>query len=86
MMQLIERFKAWRKRRYWEKRHIDFIRAVISEDARWLSAHPQGSMLLDRYEKLVSHNWYAHAFTDISRFREQLGWCPHKPKGEKEGV
>lgn len=75
---LLDRYRAWRKRRYWEKRHMDFIRAVISNDARWLSVHPQGRLLLDRYEKLVSQNWYTYPFRDISRFREDLGWCPHQ--------
>lgn len=86
MRGLIERYKAWRKRRYWKRRHLDFIRAVISQDARWLSVNPQGKMLLDRYEKLVSDNWYAYPFTEIGRFRRELGWCPHDPKNRRHNA
>lgn len=82
MRNLIERYKAWRKRRYWEKRHLGFMRAIISEDARWLSANPQGRMLLERYEKLVSDKWYTYPFQSIERLRQELGWCPHDPKNK----
>lgn len=79
-MNVVERIRAWRKRRYWEKRHLSFARMLISEDARWLGADWRG----ERYEKMLSADWYRHPFEDIPSLRRRLGWCPHdKSRTEK---
>lgn len=83
MRALIERYKEWRKRRYWANRHLEFIRVMIGQDARWLSAHPQGALLMARYEKMIREDWYTIPFQEISRFRQDIGWCPHDPKNKR---
>lgn len=83
-MNLIARFKEWRKRRHYRKRQMEFIRTLIENDLRWLSVHPAGKILLERYQKAVSPDWHEHSFEDPYSLRVRLGWCPHhkNPKGK----
>lgn len=79
-MSIFTRFKEWRKKRYWKKRHLEYIQLVIKDDLRWLSVHPAGKILLERYEKLVSDDWYKHDYEGIGYLRRRLGWDPHQNK------
>lgn len=81
-MNLIERFKAWRERRYWAARHLHHIRSVIMLDWRWLCVHPAGRILTDRYEKLTARDWYRHSLEDVGALRRRLGWDPHEAAPE----
>lgn len=73
-MNFIERFKAWRERRYWAARHLVHIRAVVMTDWRWLCVHPAGKILTDRYEQITSRDWYKHPVEPIDALRRRLGW------------
>ena len=78
MKNLIARFKAWRKRRYWQKRHLEFIRTMVLSDLRWLSVDPAGRAITERYEKLTASDWYKLDHEPIEQFRKRIGMCPHE--------
>jgi len=75
---LIARFKAWRQRRYWQKRHLEFIRTMVLSDLRWLSVDPAGRAITERYEKLTAADWYKLDHEPIEKFRKRIGMCPHE--------
>ncbi|WP_371435906.1 hypothetical protein [Polaromonas sp.] len=78
MKNLIARFQAWRKRRYWQKRHLEFIRTIVLSDLRWLSVDPAGRAITERYEKLTAPDWYELDHEPIEQFRKRIGMCPHE--------
>jgi hypothetical protein len=84
-MSLIARLKAWRERRYWQKRHLNFLRNMIRTDHQWLRADWRGGILLERYEKMLSTDWHKHDYEDIDDLRKRLGWCPHDQLRRKHG-
>lgn len=73
---VVTKFQEWRKCRFWRKRHLAFLRAMISSDARWLSVDPVTKELTERYEKALSDEWYTHSFEDSSTLRQRLGLEP----------
>lgn len=75
-MKLFEWYKAWRKRRYWKARHLEFLRAMIDDDYRWLAHEPLARKLADRYKRAASNNWYTLSHEPISDFRTRLGLDP----------
>lgn len=76
-MNLIQKFKAWRKDRYWAARHKEFIRRMVLNDLRWLSVDPTCREIMERYEKITSHFWYKISHEDISNFRRRIGKDVH---------
>lgn len=72
----MDSFLEWRKRRYWKKRHLSFLRTLISSDARWLSVDEKAKAITERYEKAIGEDWYKHSFEDSSKFRTRLGLDP----------
>jgi hypothetical protein len=78
---LIARFKAWRQRRYWKKRHLQFIRTMVLQDWRWLSVDPVGKEITDRYKKITASDWHKLDHEPIEQFRKRIGMCPHE-KGQ----
>lgn len=71
-MNLIARFRAWRERRYWEKRHFEFVRNMILDDSRWLAEFPVADELTLRYRKVMSEFWYQLGHEDVAALRERL--------------
>lgn len=69
---LIQRYKAWRKRRYWAARHMQFLQNMISEDWRWLAANPVCDALTTRYKRAASASWYELEHETPSVFRQRL--------------
>lgn len=69
---LLSRFKAWRKRRYWQRRHIEFVRTMVQQDHRWLAEFAVADELTNRYLAALSDTWYQTNFEDVSQFRERL--------------
>ncbi|WP_431509791.1 hypothetical protein [Variovorax sp. DAIF25] len=80
MRELITRFKAWRERRYWQKRHLQFIRKNVMLDWRWLAVDPVGKAITDRYEKLTASDWYKLDHEPIEQFRKRIGMEPNYKK------
>lgn len=80
MRKWIEQFKAWQQRRHWGEQHMDFIRMRVSDDLRWLSVDPVGKEIMERYERIVSQDWYKFQHEPIDAFRRRIGLCPHKKK------
>lgn len=76
MFNPIAQFKAWRERRYWAKRHLDFIRTRVLEDWRWMACDPIAEALTDRYKKITSVNWYRLDHEPIDVLRHRLGMDP----------
>ena len=60
------------------------MRDMIDQDLRWLSVDWRGQILLERYEKMLSHDWYCHPIEDIDSLRKRLGWCPHENSRAKK--
>lgn len=81
----IKKYKAWSKKRYWAKRHLDFLKVALREDARWLSVNKLTGEVANRHEDMVSDNWYELSFEDITQFRNRLGIDPHT-KVDPSGV
>lgn len=78
MKALIARFKAWRTRRYWAARHLEFIRTQVLQDLRWLSVDPVGEAIMERYEGITDRlHWYSANHEPIDQFRRRIGMDPH---------
>lgn len=74
---LIARLRAWRDRRFWSKVQLEYLRVLVSEDARWLAQDPTASALTQRYEAMLREDWYTLITQPISSLRRQLGLDPH---------
>ncbi len=87
MIDLIARIKAWRKRRYWHRLHLEFLRTMINEDWRWLGVHPIGMEITNRYHKAASESWYMLDHEPIDQFRRRIGMDPHDGRraGREDG-
>lgn len=79
-MKLLQIYKAWRERRYWQKRQIAHLRMLLSLDARWLAANPVAEALTQRYEAALADDWYARSFEDVSALRARLNLSPNYSK------
>jgi hypothetical protein len=77
-MGLIARFKAWRERRYWQRRHMEFVRNMVSDDWRWLGANPIADALTTRYRAALKDDWYQRQHEPVDRFRDRLS-AEHGP-------
>lgn len=75
-MNLIERYKAWRKRRYWRARQFENLRLMIQSDARWLAHDPIARALTERYEAALREDWYTVVHHSPDTFRRQIGLEP----------
>lgn len=73
---LFERYKAWRIKRYWEKRQLENLQVMLRTDAQWLAANPIAAALTDRYAKAAADDWYQQPREDISQLRTRLGLEP----------
>jgi hypothetical protein len=81
---LIARFRKWRKRRYWARFQLDYLRMMVSEDARWLAHDPTARALTERYEAMLRDDWYTGTSLPISTLRTQLGLDPRRPAKASE--
>jgi hypothetical protein len=77
-MTMIEKFKAWRKRRYWAARHLEFLRNMINEDWRWLASDPTCDALTTRYKRAASASWYELEHESPDRFRRKIAAAQSK--------
>lgn len=76
-------YQAWKDKRrtkYWEKRHLEWLKLKLREDARWLSVDPVGREIAERHEKMASEDWYKQSHEDISDFRRRIKMDPHLKK------
>lgn len=71
-MSLIERFKAWRKRRYWAARHMEFVHNMVLLDWRWLANIQVADLLTERYRLAMHSEWYTKVHEPIEEFRARL--------------
>ena len=69
---LFDKFRAWYKKRYWENRHLEFLKVMLREDARWLSVDAFAREITERHEKAASDDWYRLDHESIHRFRNDL--------------
>lgn len=76
MMGLLQRYKAWRKRRYWQARQFENLRLMITSDARWLAHDPVARALTERYEAALREDWYTVVHHSPDAFRRQIGLEP----------
>lgn len=72
MRALIIAFEAWRKRRYWQRRHFEFVRNMIMDDWRWLAEFPVANELSERYRRALYDGWYRLDHEDIRELRDRL--------------
>ncbi len=71
-MRIIERFKAWRERRYWQARHLEFVANMMRTDHRWLAGNQVADALTTRYVRAMGSDWYCLEHEPVERFRETL--------------
>lgn len=72
-VKLIERFKAWLKRRYWTpKRQLEHLRIMVQTDHRWLAHDRVANALTERYLAALAPDWYQRTHMDIWDFRESI--------------
>jgi hypothetical protein len=76
MKKLIQKFKLWRKRRFWQKRQLEFLRTMIIEDHQWLAANPIANALTTRYMNALSEDWYKKSYPRRFEFRREIGLDP----------
>lgn len=81
-MSVLERFRAWRTRRYWQKRQFEHLRSLILDDWRWLAHDPVADALTTRYRRALSANWYKLEHENVSDFRKRLGLDPHAKRDD----
>ena len=72
MKALIAKYKAWRERRYWAARHLEFLQAMIREDWRWLASTPGAGPFIERYHRAACSGWYQLAHQSSGDFRATL--------------
>lgn len=72
-MNLIQRFKAWRKRRYWQRQQLEHLAMMIRSDWRWLAHDPVARALTDRYVRALRDDWYTMPHEDSGAFRTRIG-------------
>lgn len=77
MMGLLQRYKAWRKRRYWQALQFENLRNMIVGDARWLAHDPVARALTERYEAALRDDWYSVVHESPGAFRQQIGLEPN---------
>lgn len=76
MKTLLYRFKAWRKRRYWQSLQFEHLSQMIRSDARWLAHDPVARALTERYEAALRDDWYTVAHEGPDAFRRKTGLEP----------
>lgn len=79
-MKLLQIYKAWRERRYWQKRQLAHLRMLVQTDARWLAANPVAAALTQRYEAALADDWYTRSHEDVSALRVRLNLTPNYSK------
>lgn len=86
-MGLIERFLAWRTRRYWQKRQFDHLRKLILSDWQWLAHDPVANELTTRYKRALSEGWYQLGHESSDALRKRLGLDPRatNQEGQQNG-
>ena len=77
-MNLLQRYKAWRKRRYWARLQLEHLRNLISSDWRWLAHDPVARELTDRYMRALRDDWYTLSHEGPDTFRRRIGLEPGK--------
>ena len=76
-MSLIERFKAWRKRRYWTpERQLENLRIMVMGDHRYLAHDKTADALTERYLAALAPDWYQRVHVDPWHFRQSIGLEP----------
>jgi hypothetical protein len=71
-----DRFKDWRKRRYWQALQFEHLSQMIRSDARWLAHDPVARALTERYEAALRDDWYTVAHDGPDAFRRKTGLEP----------
>jgi len=79
---LIAKYRAWRKRRYWQKQQMEHLRTLILSDWRWLANDATANALTTRYKNALSESWYTLEFEPSDLLRHRLGLDPHRPKSK----
>lgn len=76
-MELIERFKAWRRRRYWTpERQLENLRNMVMGDHRYLAHNKVADALTERYLAALAPDWYVKPHFDSWHFRQMIGLEP----------
>lgn len=83
-MNLLQRFRAWRKRRYWQSQQLEHLAVMIRSDWRWLAHDPVARELTDRYVRALRDDWYTLPHEDSGAFRTRIGLDPRRA-GREQG-
>ena len=75
-MNLLQRFKAWRRRRFWEKQKMEHLQVMLQTDARWMAHDPVAAALTARYLSAIGEGWESTHFEEVGALRERLGRTP----------
>lgn len=78
-MGIFKKLKAWRERRYWDKRKICHITNMVMQDWQWLAHDPVAAAITDRYKNALSENWFMKNHESIYSFRQKIGLDPNSP-------
>lgn len=86
-MTLIERFKAWRRRRQWPiELQLEHIRVNVQTDSRWLANDPKAAAICQRYEDMLADDWMTRPVRNIADFRAEIGCDPHSNRRVREAA
>ncbi len=78
---MLARLAAWvarwrRKRRWPVEMQIEYLRALVNEDARWMAHDPIVSALCERYQAALLDDWESQPIEGVSNFRRRIGLEP----------
>lgn len=74
---LQERYKLWKKRRFWKYRQQEHLMSLLMQDEHWMANNPIVATLTNRYIRALGIDWYADYFEDSSKLRTRLGLDPN---------
>lgn len=81
MEKLKAAWKNWRRKRRWHADlQLSYLRAQVTEDARWMAHDPKVSALCERYLAMLADDWEQRAVTNVSEFRRQIGCDPNETR------
>lgn len=73
---LQERYKLWKKRRFWAKRQTEHLLIMLSQDQRWMASNPIVAALTERYIRALGVDWYKEMFESSDKLRTKLKLDP----------
>lgn len=80
LKKVFQKLRAYREKKYWEKRQLQHLRDLIRGDIHWMGTEGIHGTLLKRYWDALDPQWYQKSFTRSDLLREELVNIPDDSK------